>query len=507
MHTTALPTMSAPGRASSTIAGALAVAIGLVSGTSSAEDSGGILLAKAKDQALKAGNSALSNLGKTLVQKALNAYSPGLSSLLGLGGEPRLAAKDIIHAIQADGAETRELMREFWDWAQQEQDAGITADYDAIVQLYGLWNNKDGVDRLTNVQELGDIRDNCVKVLSQMAYLTSANRRVDWLHRYATLMSLTVAIQSEHAEMAALASVFWIDRYSGESPEEWWQRLSAEERADVELNLRSASSAGVSTLLESGPGLNFQAYLTSLDEGHGVGGVEGQSDFVTARDDMFSELTYNNSGRGFWVYLVGRNCNDTASLSCVPYTIWKGNFSTLVGQRWYADFPGATVYGSLQEAYEAHKRFVLEGMVFGTYGPVRALSEAWWESWGLRPRPSLWLDGVLEGYLRQNSDLALLMDVQTWNGMSPSERNYTYGYALRAGLNAIDSMITAARDNPDYMERHRFANVSWPNWGSGFHRFRAGVHLNAMKAEKREQSNLNAHYAAVPVAKILAVVW
>lgn len=259
-------------------------------------------------------------------------------------------------------------------------------------------------------------------------------------------------------------------------------------------------------LLLPGLQVSFATQMANIDAGTLVGGATGRSDFQMARDWQFSALSGSKDGSAQWFYLVGHddplpNCAG-GNTYCHPFGITRGAYSSTEGQfRFYVDFTGGTgpFYPNVLAAYEEHKALALEGMITRTYGPIRAMSDELWDTWGLGERRRLGLDELVDGYLekydtQRDGALEMLADYQT-EGITPAQRSRLYGFALGEGLDAVSAVGQLAADNRDYMDDDEVTRFPW------------FVHLNVIRMyQSMSPAEIAQLYRSVPAAKVVAVV-
>jgi hypothetical protein len=207
-----------------------------------------------------------------------------------------------------------------------------------------------------------------------------------------------------------------------------------------------------------------------------------------------------------WLYRVGHSDPQPgcANLNayCTLFSITRGSFSSSVGQfRYYVDFTGGSgpFYPSANAAYDDHKALALEGMITRGYGPIRAMSESLWDTWGLGDRDRIGLDDQVDAYLenadnRYEGSLQMLADYQT-RDITPAQRGRLYGFTLGSGLDAVGEIGQIASDNRDYMDEEAVTRFPW------------SVHLDVIRAYQSSSSEeLAGFYRSVSAAKLVAVL-
>jgi hypothetical protein len=489
---------------------ATAVGISALAATVAASDnydplSGEAVLAYAEKTAINEGSGVLTGMGKSLLIYALDSYAPGLSLVFGLSSGDT-ATQQVIAAIQADGEETRELILAYWDWARAQNTAMIHADYASVEFAIHDWYALPAGSRLTNRDTLPGLVSDCVTVMAKFQSAPHPWDRLDYLHAYALLLNLTIALEAERSELEIVGDA-WETSASGMNPTDWWSGLSGDERTSILEAIATTKMTRVSGLLLPGLQVSFADQMSGMDEGTLPGGAYETSDFVRARDLQFSALTFYNQegGRSKWRYFVGRdpsgNCVHEESY-CNAYFIEEGTFNDPNGQRYYVDFDGGSgpYYPDATAAYNEHKALVLKDMIVRGYGPVRAFAENWWDLWGYGPRDRLGVDDELDTYI-DNADagldgkLALLADYQT-KDITLDQRSYLYGFAVAQGLDSVGLISDAAYENPDFLEP-RSGNVTpFPWW----------IHLEAMRAWPLSPEELAHRYRGLPVAKLVSLL-
>jgi hypothetical protein len=490
------------------LVGAMLGATGVSSNALAADESydpldGKDVLAAAEKAAIEKGSSALADMGKKVLGAALDSYIPGVSALLGLSGEDTSTQK-ILDAIEDDGNRTRDLIEEFWGWARAQQNANIQAEYAQVEYDVASWNALQPQYRLANRSVLDSVVSDCIGVLTKFQFAPRPLDRIDYLHSYATVLALTIALESERTELQILGAGW--EAGSGGTPASWWSNLDSSERNDLLNDIAVTKQQRVQALLLPGLQVSFATQMAGIDAGTLVGGVRGQSDFKTSRDWQFSGLSAAAGGVAEWFYRVGHNdpkaqCG-SGSTYCSLFNITRGSWSSSQGQfRYYVGFTGGSgpFYASANAAYDEHKALALEGMITRGYGPVRAMSESLWDTWGLGERDRLGLDDQVDAYLEQadsryEGSLEMLSDYQT-RDITAAERGQLYGFALGNGLDAISAIGQLATDNRDYMDDEAVTRFSW------------SVHRSVIRSfEASSWEELASHYRAVSAAKFVAVV-
>ena len=463
------------------------------------------VLAQVEKSALEQGGSALTDVAKQLLGRAIDAYIPGLSAILGLGGPNE--TQQVLDAIMADGDRTRDVVLDFWRWAYDNNAATINADYASVEYALNSYLAMDVQYRLTNRAQLAAIVNDCVSVMAKLQAVASPLERIDRLHAYATLLDLTMVLEAERSELEILGGA-WEVAASGVRPEVWWENLSDAEREQVIASIQSTKLARIRGLLLPGLEVGFSRQMNAIDSGTLVGGVPGQSDFVTARDWQFGELKYVPGGPSTWVYYVGRDlqghCVNTTR-DCKAYFITQGSTSSTQGPRYFVEFDGGSgpFYPSADAAYQEHKALVLKDMIVRGYGPVRGFAETWWDVWGLGDRHRLGLDDAVDGYLdsadgRRTSSLAVLLNSLTYD-ITPGEKSFLYGFALSQGLTATEAISGAATRNPDFLA----TPVNW--FGQTWTKFPWWIHRNAIRLWPATEDVLALPYRGLPAAKFVAL--
>jgi len=473
---------------------------------------GNAALSYADKTAIDKGTSVLTDMGKRILGYAADAYFPGLGAMLGLTNEDTSTQK-ILDAIAADGARTRSLILSFWDWARAQNAAGIHADYAAVVYDLTHWQTLPVGSRLTNRQELYDILDDCVAVLTTFQSAPDPTARIDYLHSYTILLNLTIAVEAELSELEILGDA-WETSGGGTTPANWWLALSTAERASIEASIEVTKQDRIEALLLPGLQVSFQDQMSAMDAGSLPGGTPGRADFLAVRDRQFSPLSYATGadvqdGKPTWIYYVGRdpqgNCVNQRTY-CKIYHIVQGSTGTSTGQRFYPDFEGKPqpFYSTAVEAYDAHKKLMLKDMIVRGYGPVRAFADTWWYTWGLGARERLWLDGELDAYVESadqmlDGSLALLTTYQTFE-ITSTQKSFLYGFAATRGLTSVQAISTAAYANPDFLSLpHVIANTNvtqFPWW----------AHFNSIRAWPVSNQQLTWQYRGLPIAKFVALL-
>jgi hypothetical protein len=483
------------------------------------------VLAKAEKELIKQGSSALTDVGKGLLGAALNAYAPGLGSLLGLSGGDT-STKQVLDAIAADGNKTRDLVEDFWAWSRAQQVAQVQAEYATVEWEISSWELLAPRHRIDNRSNLDMIVTDCVNIMTKFQFEPVALGRTGYLHAYLTLMNLTISLEAQRTELQILGS----EIPSNVDPVDWWEGLSESERNAIVEDIQSTKQQRVENLLLSGLAVSFEDHLAAIDAGTLPGGTPGMSDFEVGRDWQFSNIAFGyppnggSDGSSRWFYFLGYNDDADPNPNdldvdfdplphcphkeqyCDAYTIVQGAFNTGVNKYYYwLDFDDGSgsyhrPYDSPHVAYEHHRELVLQDMIVRGYGPARAFAEAWWETWGLGDRNRLGLDDYIDSYLEAADDvnggaLQMLGDWQT-KSITPGEKSRLYGFALQHGLDAVEEITDIVFDNRDYMTHNITERYRFP-WS---------VHREVLQAYPASAEVLSKGYRAVPVSKVAAAV-
>jgi hypothetical protein len=452
------------------------------------------VLASAEDKVLDSGKSALTDVGKRLLGAALDAYSPGLGSVLGLSGKEDTSTQQLLDAIAADGNKTRDLVRGFWDYEIAHNGLALQNHFDDALIGITLWNQEDPRYRIQNREQLSDLVKDCTRVVTEFKSGVTPLDRVRNLHAYVTLLDLTISLVAERAELNYVGGMW---EYEGaEDFDLWWASKTQEERDDIVAEITNKKRAAVAVLLQAGLGFSFEGYLQGMDY---------NSDFTAARNQQFSSIIGpSGGGSHVWTYYVGNdpqgNCLNHTTY-CKTFTITEGSTGTN-GTLYYVDYNnyGRMYYKDADEAYQEHKAFVLKDMILRGYGPVRALAEVWWDTWGFGWRNRIALDDAIDGYVfTADGTVANLQTVQTQNSMSVGEAGYLYGFALTWGLSAVDAISGSAYRNPDWLDTLFYHN------GLVFTRFPSSMHFNAMRSWPMTSADVDSLYRGLPAAKLAAV--
>lgn len=464
------------------------------------------VLAHAEKTAIEHGASALSDLGKRLAGAALDSYVPGISATLGLSSDD-MSSTEMLAAIQADGQRTRDLLETVWNWARAQHNAQIQADYAAIEREIQAWTTTEPSVRPFVRTRLDAIVSDCVAVIAKLQYLPEVLSRLDYLHAYVTLMNLLIALEAERSELEVVAGHAYP---SSGDPGAWWDALSDATREELARAADRTKRERIAGLLLPGLAISFATHLADMDAGTLVGGTPGLSDFVAARDWMFSDVRSGippnglSDGTARWFYFVGRDLEPHCPRKtqyCSAYRIFRGSWNSGVGQfRYTVDFEGGSgpYYPSDYAPYEEHRELVLKDMILRGYGPVRALAEAWWDAWDLGERQRLWLDDRIDAYLeeadsRHEGALEMLAYYQTLD-ITPAQKSRLYGFALAEGLNAVVEIASAALLNRDYMDSATVTRFPWQ------------VHRAAIRAYPASMEKLGLPYRAQSAAKVVATL-
>jgi hypothetical protein len=460
------------------------------------------VLAAAEKAAIEKGSSAMADMGKRILGAALDSYIPGVSGLLGLSGEDT-STQRILDAIEDDGMRTRDLIDEFWSWARAQQDANIQADYAQAEFAVADWNALPPEFRIANRSALDGVVSDCIGVMTKMQFAPRPLDRIDHLHAYATLLTLTVALESERTELQILGAAW--ESGSGGTPGAWWTSLSSAEQSELLDEIATTKQARIQALLLPGLRVSFATQMAAIDAGTLAGGTPGVSDFLTGRNWQFGSLKASVDGSPSWTYYVGHNdpranCAGGASY-CALFGITRGSFSSSENQfRYYVGFTGGSgpFYPSVTAAYDDHRALALEGMITRGYGPIRVMSEQLWETWGLGERERLKLDDQLDSYLEKLDSkyegwLEMLSDFQT-RDITRSQRSRLYAFALENGLDAVGAVARSAGNNRDYMAPEIITRFPWY------------VHLNAIRSYPSSEAELDVLYSSVAAAKVVSAV-
>jgi len=457
--------------------------------------------------AMKDGDTTMEQVGKQLLARAIDSYVPGLSAVLGLGGNANESQK-VIDAIAADGDKTRNVVLSFWDWAQLQSAATVNANYATVEYDISSWNALPINQRLQNRAQLANISHNCVSVIATLQNAASPLDRITYLHAYTTLLNLAIAIEAERSQLEIFGNA-WETMARGATPNDWWNGLSSADQGALFAQIQNTKWQRVTDLLLPSLQVGFARQMNGMDQGTLVGGVAGQSDFVTARDWQFGPLNQVAPGDSGWYYYVGRdpegNCVN-GSRYCKAYFITQGSTSSTEGPRYFVDFKGGSgpfYPGGPNAAYEEHKALVLKDMIVRGYGPVRGFAENWWDIWGLGPRDRLGLDTVVDGYVdeadsQHSHSLSNLMTLMTID-IKPGERSYDYGFALAQGLTGIDAVLGVALIHRDWLAEPVLF------WGQGWTPYPWSVHRDAMRLWPTSNDLLAAPYIAFPAAKYVTI--
>jgi hypothetical protein len=496
---------------------AIAAGISSICLPATAEDtfdplSGKSILAFAEKTAINQGTGVLTNMGKKFLAYALDAYAPGLSQIFGLSGEDTQTQK-VIAAIAADGAQTRSMILDYWDWARAQNAALINAEYAAVEVEINSWNALPVNSRLTNRDRLAPLIHDCVSVMAKFQTAPDAAARIDYLHAYMVLLNLTIALESELSELEIIGDA-WATSGSGMTPANWWNSLSSASRDSITASIANTKLLRVEALLLPGLEVSFADQMTAMDEGTLTGGVPGVSDFVRARDWQFSSLSWaGGGGQSTWVYYVGRdpqgNCAN-GSRYCKAYFISQGPTNSPNGPTYYVDFDGGSgpYYPNANAAYQEHKALALKDMIVRGYGPVRAFAENWWDVWRFGARDRIGLDDALDAYIATadaelHGHLRLLATYQTKN-ITPAQMSYLSGFAVAHGLDSIGAISDTAFMNPDYLDTPHALSIGWLS--VNVTQFPWWLHLNSQRAWPRTDEQLTRMYRGLPAAKLAALL-
>jgi len=441
------------------------------------------VLASAEKKAIESGTSALTDVAKSLLGAAANSYMPGLGTMLGLSAPENNATQQIIDAITVDGNKTRDLISAFWDWAIAANEASLAAKVAALHDGIQRWNAIDPRARIGNRDQLADLLARCDEVLAMYMTRVTAFERVLHLHAYATIMDLAVVLEAELAEVNHVGGLMVL--YGASGVQDWWAEMTPSEQGATLAEITDLRRNAAWRRLQSGIGTSFHDYLAQMD---------AAGDFTAARDWQFSPLTSDSCTGGICstpsaVYYIGNDpqgrCQDKSK--CKAFSIRGGTSTCPGGFRFYVDFDnnGRVCYKDGVEAYEEHKALVLREMIIRGYGPVRALAEKWWDSWGFGWRNRVGLDDVLDGYIDAATNTPLItyktLDSQlTEGGLTVGEKGYLRGFALGWGTSAANDIALTATSNPDWLANWTLLTV--PNASSyTLSKFSSSVHLSAMR--------------------------
>lgn len=458
------------------------------------------VLAAAEQAAIEKGSSALADTGKKILGAALDSYVPGVSALLGVSGEDT-STQRILDAIEEDGNRTRDLIAEFWSWARAQQDANVQAEYAQVEYQIASWNALAPEYRIANRSSLDDVVSDCIAVLTKLQFAPRPLDRIDYLHSYATLLALSVALESERTELQILGAGW--EAAGGGSPSHWWSHLTSAEQSELLDDIAVTKQERVQSLLLPGLQVSFATQMAKLDSGALAGGTAGLTDFRTARDWQFSDVIGSNDGSAQWFYYLGHddpspNCASKSAF-CRLFSIRQGTTSGTQGPRYYVEFTGGSgpFYPNAQAAYDEHKALALEGMITRGYGPIRAMSEELWDTWGLGDRTRLGLDNEVDAYLEKydaqyEGALEMLADHQTIS-LTTAQRGRLYGFALGEGLDAVGAIGQLAIDNRDYMAPDAVSRFPW------------SAHLHVIRNYWTSSwAELAVPYRSLPAAKLVA---
>ncbi len=469
------------------------------------------VLAYAQKSAIDSGTGALVGMGKHLLGAVADAYAPGAAALLGLGGED--STQKVLDAIEADGTRTRDLILDFWDWARAQQGAAINADYATVEWQISSWNALPPELRLPNRGALDAIVSDCVNVMARFQTAPRPIDRVDHLHAYVTLLSLTIALEAERSELQILGAEWEFS--GGGDPADWWDSLGGDEQSEIIDVIQETKRARVEDLLLPGLQVSFADQMAEMDAGVLPGGTPGTWDFESALTWQIGPLTAGYppdgeapDGQARWFYFVGHNdpqpnCANKTRY-CKAYMYVRGAYTTACDMHKYVvDFKGAynpPCYADDFQPYVHHQQLLAEDLIVRGYGPVRALAESWWDVWELGDRNRLGIDDYIDTYLEMRDSvhertLSLITNQMTKN-ITPAQKSRLYGFALQEGLNAVVQLASAASAGPDYMN----GTVS----GLALMQFPWSVHRSAIRAYPTSFERLSQIYRAVPVAKLVA---
>ena len=464
------------------------------------------VLSKAEASALEAGQSVLSDTGKQMLGVVADAYIPGLGATLGLSTDSS-SAERILDAIEADGGQTRSLVRDFWNWAKAQNSQDIDIGFNDAINDISAWSGAPYTTRLENRDQLAYIVEQCELVLYAHGSGLSAQDRVARLHAYTVLIDLLVTLEAELGELNHVAAE-WKTSAPAIPFQSWLDGLGSAELRVLRDTVTNERNRYVAILLNTGSGgTAMEDYLISLGTGTGPGGTFGQSDFATVRDSQFSPIAWQTSK---WVYYVGHDPDGRCANGpryCTAYSIVQGS-----GGRFWVDFDSETEpwYSSAQAAYDDHKAIALREMVLRGYGPTFALAEKLWDTWGLGNRARTELDVDLQ-------DIVYEADTSTYFAMNDFlythtvygqvveqyswERWYAYimAFAIDAGIESVDTIREVMNGNPDYLGPYgSYLSFKWP-------RFFQWVHMSAMRQWPLSREALASHYAGQFAAKFAAI--
>ena len=468
------------------------------------------ILAYAEKSAIDQGNAALIDMGKRLLGAVADAYAPGAAALLGLASEN--STQKVLDAIESDGNRTRDLILDFWDWARAQQGADIEADYAAIEWQISSWNALPPHLRLPNRDALDGIVADCVKVMARFQSQPRPLTRVDYLHAYVTLLSLTIALEAERSELQILGAEWEFS--GGGDPADWWESLGGDEQSAITDLIQETKQARVEDLLLPGLQVSFADQMAEMDAGTLPGGTPGTWDFVSAFTWQIGPFTAGyppngeTDGQARWFYFVGHNdpqanCANKARY-CKAYTVYRGAFTTACGMHKYlVDFKGAynpPCYPDDFQPYIHHQQLMFEDMVVRGWGPVRAFAESAWDVWELGDRDRLGIDDYLDTYLEtkdsQHEHSLSLIANSYIKDITPGQKSRLYGFAIGEGLNAVVQLASIVSANRDYLNGAKT--------GVALTQFPWAVHRRAINAWPASNEQLSQIYRGVPVAKLVA---
>lgn len=468
------------------------------------------MLSAGREAASAAGSSILSELGKGIAAAAIDAYVPGLSKMLGLGGDPfEIHVQRILDAIERDGGLTRALIEDAWSWAKEHAHADVQSNFDAAMRALEDWKRYSIDQKIYMDANLALLARDFRRVRSAIENRPYPEERVEWLHAYAVLVTLTNELVVEHARVVALGTAFLNGRLPGEDLNAWGQRLTDDQRRAVESEVgRLAQTAREDLLLGSSLSAGVYEYVGGMARGTRRNGQRPRTDLEVAMRLRFTPMRHLTQALPpTWVYEVDYDDVSNATFcdardrdtgwdtACNRYRIYSPSPAAT-----RATFDGFAQYHSSEfAAYEAHQALIYEDMLVNGYGPVRVMLDQWWrlvDAPGYRDYSPLdaQLDEVMLTSLDMGADEIerILELTEDRARISVEERSLLMGYVLRNGRATLGKLADAVEANRDPLSRT--------------HRVRFATHLRAVRENATQRPRMDRIYRGEFAAKFVAIM-